>query len=77
MRLGMGEILLVLAIVLLLFGAKRLPALAEGLGKGIRSFKKSVSGDDEPEAPKARSESEADVAGTDAARTSEREKEHV
>lgn len=38
-NLGGGEIFLILFIVLLLFGAKKLPELARGLGKGIREFK--------------------------------------
>ena len=41
--LGAGEILIILFIVLLLFGAKKLPELAKGLGKGIREFKKASS----------------------------------
>ena len=40
--LGWQEILVVLLIVLLLFGAKRLPDLARSLGQGIREFRKSV-----------------------------------
>lgn len=43
-NLGTGEIILVLLIVLLLFGAKRLPELAKGLGKGINEFKGAVDG---------------------------------
>ena len=39
--IGTLEILLILFIVLLLFGAKRLPELAKGLGKGIKEFKKA------------------------------------
>ena len=39
--LGGGEIVLILAVVLLLFGAKKLPELARGLGQGIREFKKA------------------------------------
>jgi len=41
---GMGpwELLLVFLAILLLFGAKRLPEIAQGLGKGIREFKKSM-----------------------------------
>lgn len=45
--LRMPELLLILAIVILLFGASKLPALGAGLGQGLRSFKKSFSGDDE------------------------------
>lgn len=39
--MGGGEIVLILVVVLLLFGAKRLPELARGLGQGIREFKKA------------------------------------
>jgi len=41
-NLGGGEIILVLAIVLILFGAKKLPELAKGLGQGIKEFKKAA-----------------------------------
>jgi sec-independent protein translocase protein TatA len=41
-NLGGGEIILVLAGVLLLFGGKKLPELAKGLGQGIREFKKAT-----------------------------------
>ncbi len=40
--LGMGEMLLIFLVVLLLFGAKRLPEIGSSLGKGIREFKSSV-----------------------------------
>ena len=40
--LGMGEMLLIFLVVLLLFGAKRLPEIGSALGKGIREFKGSV-----------------------------------
>ena len=40
--LGPWELLLIFLAVLLLFGAKRLPEIAQGLGKGIREFKKSM-----------------------------------
>ena len=39
--LGGGEIVLIFAVILLLFGAKKLPELARGLGKGINEFKKA------------------------------------
>lgn len=39
---GMGEMILVALVVLLLFGAKRLPEIGSALGKGIREFKSSV-----------------------------------
>ena len=40
--LGFGELLIILAVLLLVFGAKRLPELGGALGKGIREFKSSV-----------------------------------
>lgn len=43
-NLGPGEILLIVLVMLLLFGAKRLPGLAKGLGQGIREFKGAVDG---------------------------------
>lgn len=41
--LGTGEIVVILVIVLLLFGARRIPELARGMGKGIREFKDASS----------------------------------
>jgi sec-independent protein translocase protein TatA len=41
-NLGGGEIILILAVVLILFGAKKLPELAKGLGQGIKEFKKAT-----------------------------------
>mgnify|MGYP001274358568 CR=1 FL=1 len=46
-RLGMGELLVILLIVIVLFGANKLPALGAGLGQGIRSFKKAFGREDE------------------------------
>jgi sec-independent protein translocase protein TatA len=53
--LGMPELLVILFIVLLLFGARRLPDLAQGLGSAINSFKKGMKGD-EPKAIDAKAE---------------------
>jgi sec-independent protein translocase protein TatA len=47
MRLGFGEILIVLVVVLLIFGANKIPQLGDALGKGIRNFRKSTSGTDD------------------------------
>ncbi|HYP25389.1 MAG TPA: twin-arginine translocase TatA/TatE family subunit [Blastocatellia bacterium] len=44
--LGMTEILIILLIVILLFGARRIPELAKGLGEGIRNFKTGMHGKD-------------------------------
>lgn len=46
---GGPELIIVLIIILLLFGAKRIPELAKGLGTGIREFKKGTSGQGEKE----------------------------
>jgi sec-independent protein translocase protein TatA len=43
-NIGGTELLILLAVVLLLFGAKRIPELAKGLGSGVREFKRGVSG---------------------------------
>ena len=44
---SMPELLIVLAIVVLLFGAKKIPDLAKGMGKGIKDFKKAIKEDEE------------------------------
>jgi len=46
MRLGFGEILIVLVVVLLIFGANKIPQLGDALGKGIKNFRKATGGDD-------------------------------
>ncbi len=43
--------LIVLAVILLLFGGRKIPELAKGLGEGIRSFKQGMSGDSQPTNP--------------------------
>ncbi len=49
--LRMPELLLILLIVVILFGANKLPALGKGMGEGLRSFKKAFSGGDEEQKP--------------------------
>jgi sec-independent protein translocase protein TatA len=44
---GVGEWLVVLLVILVLFGAKKIPDLAKGIGKGIKDFKKELKDDDE------------------------------
>jgi sec-independent protein translocase protein TatA len=71
-NLGYGEMILIGFLILLLFGAKRLPEIGSSLGKSIRMFKKSVKdiqeelpsqddvyADEEESRPKPRSESHA------------------
>lgn len=45
--IGFQELLIIFFIIVLLFGAKRLPELASGLGKGIREFKKASRGEED------------------------------
>ena len=47
--IGMPEIILLGVLALLLFGPKKLPEMGRGLGKGLREFKSSVTGDDKDE----------------------------
>jgi sec-independent protein translocase protein TatA len=61
---GPTELIIVLTIVLLLFGAKRIPELAKGLGTGIREFKKGTSGEAEKDQLDER-EKEGELAGED------------
>lgn len=42
-NLGVGELLIIALIILLLFGAKRIPELMKSLGKGVKSFKEGVA----------------------------------
>ena len=44
--LGMQELILILLIVVIVFGAKRIPEIMEGLGKGIKTFKKAMEGEE-------------------------------
>lgn len=48
-HIGFGEIIVVLLVVLLLFGAKRLPEIGRSLGHAAREFKKALSGDSQKE----------------------------
>lgn len=41
--LGWGEIVLIVLVILLLFGGKKIPELMKGLGKGVKSFKEGMS----------------------------------
>ncbi|MCA9612655.1 MAG: twin-arginine translocase TatA/TatE family subunit [Sandaracinus sp.] len=47
--LGMGELIVILVIVLLVFGANRLPQIGEGVGKAIRNLKRGLNTDEEIE----------------------------
>lgn len=65
---GWVEILVVLFVVLLLFGSKRLPKLARSLGSSLTEFKKGLKGEDEEEKdklPPPEQKSEQEKAGSD------------
>ena len=47
MGLGMGELLIILVIVIVIFGAGKLPQIGDALGRSIKNFKRSSSGKDE------------------------------
>ncbi len=60
---SMGHWLVILAVVVLLFGAKKIPELAKGFGQGIKDFKKAIKEDEESTTvvPSEKVESKADV----------------
>lgn len=59
---GIGELLIIMVIVMLIFGAGKLPAIGEALGRSIKNFKRSSNGEDEIEVKKS-SQLEAKRAG--------------
>jgi sec-independent protein translocase protein TatA len=62
--LGMQELVIILIIILVLFGAKRLPELASGMGKAIKNFKKASTEPDEIDVtPKKVAESDSEKTG--------------
>ena len=54
--LGLPELLIILAVLLLIFGARRLPEIGSSLGRSMRLFKSSVTGEDDKEQPRPREE---------------------
>lgn len=53
---GPVELIIILVVVLVIFGPKRLPDLGRSLGRGMREFKDSVTGNDKDELPQSRAE---------------------
>lgn len=49
--LGLPELLVILLIVIIIFGANKLPQLGKGLGQGMRNFRESMKGDEPPPPP--------------------------
>jgi sec-independent protein translocase protein TatA len=72
-NIGLSELIVILMILLLVFGASRLPQLGESLGRTIRGFKRGLASDDkisvrdpdEPPPPSAPAKRESDVADAD------------
>ncbi len=59
--LGIPELVIILVIVVVIFGASRLPEIGSGIGKGIKNFKKSIKGEDEIDvSPKEEEEKKGD-----------------
>ena len=58
---GPWEIVIILVVVLLLFGGRKIPELMEGLGKGVKSFKDGVNGVDEVKSEETKSETKTDA----------------
>ncbi len=52
-KIGLTEIILILLVVVLLFGGRKIPELMKGLGQGLKDFKKASRVDDEPDKTKA------------------------
>jgi sec-independent protein translocase protein TatA len=63
MGLSGGELLIILAIILLLFGGSKLPSLARGLGQSMKEFKKAAK-DDDPVVPAKEELKKPDTHGT-------------
>lgn len=61
--LGMPELVIILIIIIVLFGASRLPEIGKGIGLAIKNFKKSTSGQDEIDVTPKNNTDSADKAG--------------
>jgi len=73
MGLGTGEIILIALVIMVVFGASRLPQLGDGLGRAIKNFKRAVTGANEIEVAPKKSEGDAAVTDkTDASKPSEK-----
>jgi sec-independent protein translocase protein TatA len=60
----MGELVVILLIVLLVFGASRLPQLGESLGKAVRGLKRGLNSDDDIEVKRVPEKSSADTSAS-------------
>ena len=57
--IGLPEWIMIIAVALLLFGGKKIPELAKGLGEGIKNFKTALKDEHEPAKPEADTEKKA------------------
>lgn len=73
--LGMPELIIILIIILIIFGAGKLPEIGAGLGKGIRSFRKSVTDADEIDVTPKKEEEENEKIKTSSKERSEKKEE--
>ena len=64
--LGATELLIILGIVIVLFGARRLPEIGSGLGKAIKNFKTGISGKDEIDVTPSKPDEVSDRGGPQA-----------
>ena len=60
MAVGPWQVVAILVIIVLLFGAKKIPELAQGIGKSIKIFKKEVGNDDKTEKKKKKKKKKKD-----------------
>jgi sec-independent protein translocase protein TatA len=67
--MGFGELLLVLIIVVVVFGASKLPQLGDGLGKAIKNFKRAVHSQDEIDVSPTTKKNELDEEASKAGKT--------
>ena len=74
-RFGVTEILLLLVIAVVFFGASRISTIGKGLGEGIRNFKKGLRDDDEPEKLPAKDDDDSASARTGTKESRETSKE--
>lgn len=62
-NLGMSELIVILIIALIIFGPGKLPEVGKAIGRGVRNFKKAISGDSENEPDKSVPESNKELKG--------------
>ncbi|CUV66137.1 Sec-independent protein translocase protein TatA [Sulfurovum sp. enrichment culture clone C5] len=69
---SMGHWLIVLAVIVLLFGAKKIPELAKGLGKGIKDFKEAVKEEETDDTKELTSAEDSETKSTKSTKTTKK-----